>query len=129
MSFTATTQGIVVTAEPHYQTRYSRPKDDHYVFSYHIRIENQSPYTVKLMRRHWIIFDGVGIRKEVKGEGVIGEQPILEPGASHYYTSWCPLESEIGFMEGWYFMERQEDGIEIEVNIPRFELIALQRLN
>jgi len=129
MTFTATTQGIVVTAEPHYQPRYSKPEEGHHVFSYYIRIENQSPYTVQLLSRHWKIFDGIGQHRVVEGEGVIGEQPIIGTGSSHYYTSWCPIQGDLGSMQGWFSVERQEDGISVQVEIPCFELIVPYRLN
>jgi len=99
------------------------------VFSYHIVIENQSEHTIQVLRRHWIITNSMGLTREVEGEGIIGQQPILEPGDVHAYDSWCLLSSPIGFMAGTYLLERTVDGEQFEAQIPRFRLESPVVLN
>ncbi|MCG8331682.1 MAG: Co2+/Mg2+ efflux protein ApaG [Chitinophagales bacterium] len=118
------TNGIKVTVVPAYEPQYSRPAHDKYLFSYIVTIENQSEETVQLLRRYWHIWDMAGLDREVEGEGVIGEQPILRPGQVHQYDSWCELESGIGNMEGFYLMQKKEDGSFFEAQIPLFHLLA-----
>ena len=86
-----------------------------FVFAYNISIENHSEKTVQLLRRHWIIKDSNGITKEVKGDGVIGEQPIIQPNRIHEYGSWAKIESEIGKMYGSYLMQDTDTKKEFEV--------------
>lgn len=121
---TEVTQGVKVSVRTEYKSEYSRPMQNHHVFTYHITIENNSDYTVQLMRRHWEIYDGNGTVAEVDGDGVIGEQPVLAPGEVHEYASGCHLKSGIGKMLGYYTMERIMDGHEFPVAIPEFSLIA-----
>jgi ApaG protein len=99
------------------------------VFTYRITIENQSDHTIQLMRRHWHIFDAGFSMREVEGEGVVGQQPVLEPGQVHQYVSGCNLKSGIGKMSGTYLMEKVVDGSKMQVNIPEFTMIAPLRLN
>jgi ApaG protein len=126
---TQITHGIKVSVEVFFQPEYSRPEKGRNVFSYRITIENQSSKTVQLLRRHWQIFDSIGQKREVEGEGVIGEQPIIAPGSTHQYTSWCPLLSDMGSMRGTYLMVSQDDGERFRVRIPEFMLIAPERQN
>jgi ApaG protein len=126
---TRVTHGIKISVVSHYQDLYSRPEQRQFYFSYHIRIENTSDYTVQLMRRHWYIFDSAGTGQEVEGEGVVGQQPVLKPGDVYEYESACNLNSEIGSMHGTYLFVRDADGGSFDVNIPRFELMATFRLN
>lgn len=126
---TRVTHGIKISVVSHYQELYSRPEQRQFYFSYHIRIENASDYTVQLMRRHWYIFDSAGTGQEVEGEGVVGQQPVLKPGDVYEYESACNLNSEIGSMHGTYLFVREADGGKFDVNIPRFELMASHRLN
>ena len=126
---TRVTHKIKISVESQYQELYSRPEQRQFYFSYHIRIENTSDYTVQLMRRHWYIFDASGTGSEVEGEGVVGQQPVLKPGDVYEYESACNLNSEIGSMHGTYLFVREADGGSFEVQIPRFELIASFRLN
>jgi ApaG protein len=126
---TEITQGIKVTVETEYQPAYSSPSQYHYVFTYRITIENQSEYTIQLLRRHWIVADAGFLSREVEGEGIVGQQPVLEPGESHQYVSGCNLKSGIGKMHGTYLMERIMDGTKMQVNIPAFTMIAPIRLN
>lgn len=124
-----TTSGIKISVECVYQEEYSNPENMHFMFAYRITIENHSDYTAQLINRHWDIFDSTGENKSVDGEGVVGEQPILEPGQSHQYVSGCNLKSELGYMQGYYTMLRLMDNQLFEVEIPRFNLIANYKLN
>lgn len=126
---TRVTHGIKISVQSQYEELHSRPEGQHYFFSYHIEIENTGEYTVQLLRRHWFIFDSAGLRHEVKGEGVIGQQPVLEPGQSYAYDSACNLTTEIGSMHGAYLFRRDVDGYLFEVQIPKFDLVATYRLN
>ena len=123
------TQGVKVIVETEYQPSYSSPSQYHYVFTYKITIENHSEFTIQLKRRHWHIFDAGFTAREVEGEGVVGLQPLLEPGESHQYVSGCNLKSGIGKMVGTYQMERIVDGIQFSVNIPEFVMVAPLRMN
>ena len=123
------THGIYVGIETFYQEAMSHPQRNEFVFAYRITIRNESPYTVKLMRRHWQIFDSCGEWREVIGEGVVGLQPVLQPNDTHIYVSGCHLESDMGTMHGTYTLRREADDEEFTVNIPRFELIAKMRAN
>lgn len=126
---TLTTNGIRISVAPAYHKEHSNPAKHKFVFSYEIKIENKSPHTVQLMRRHWFIFDSSGRFHEVEGEGVVGETPILEPGQSHEYLSWCPLVTPLGKMHGAYLMERTSDKSSFEVAIPEFHLVVPALLN
>jgi len=123
------TDGVKVTVETEYQNDYSNTAESHFVFTYKILIENNSSYTLQLLRRHWEIFDLLGPIREVDGEGVVGQQPVLEPGEFHEYVSGCNLKSGIGKMVGTYEMERIVDGVIIDINIPEFTMIVPWRLN
>ncbi|MDN3670150.1 Co2+/Mg2+ efflux protein ApaG [Echinicola jeungdonensis] len=121
---TAITQGIKVSVEATYQGKYSSPHQHHFVFTYQITIENNSAFTTQLLRRKWEISDAGMDTKIVEGDGVIGQQPILEPGQSHTYVSGCNLHSGLGKMKGSYILEKLQNGQLIEVIIPEFQLIA-----
>jgi ApaG protein len=121
---TAITEGIKVTVEATYQAEFSSPHQHHFVFTYKVNIENKSPHTMQLMRRKWEIFDAGDTSKTVEGDGVVGQQPILEPGNKHEYVSGCNLKSGLGKMRGSYYMEKLFDGTQVEVKIPEFQLIA-----
>jgi ApaG protein len=126
---TKTTHDVRVSVESFYQPEHSRPGQKYFVFAYRITIENLGQFKVQLLSRHWRIVDSSGERREVKGEGVIGEQPILEPGASFQYVSWCELSTDMGFMWGNYtFLDHSEDN-DFEVAIPVFNLVAPYRYN
>ena len=126
---TEITQGIKVSVETEYQPAYSSPSEHHYVFTYRITIENQSEYTIQLMRRHWHIYDAGFLSREVEGEGVVGQQPVLEPGETHQYVSGCNLKSGLGKMLGTYTMEKILDGTNVLVTIPEFTMASPHRLN
>lgn len=123
----AVTSDIRVVARPFYLPERSEPASANYVFAYHITITNESETTVQLLSRHWTIIDGDGELEEVEGVGVIGETPILEPGESFEYTSFCPLPTEWGTMEGVYRMMRA-DGSMFDVEVARFYLTLTQTL-
>ena len=123
------TQGVKVSVETTYQPEYSSPGQMHFVFTYQITIENNSSFTVHLLRRHWYIHDASTQPKEVVGEGVVGQQPVLEPGQKHTYVSGCNLKSGIGKMYGTFLMERVMDGRKFKVNIPTFTMVARFKLN
>ncbi len=126
---TAITEGIKISVETMYQEEYSNPSKDQFMFAYRIEIENLSDYTIQLKRRQWYIFDSNGTEREVEGEGVVGQQPIIEPGNSHSYVSGCQLSTEIGSMKGYYSMSRIAMDADFIVDIPEFQLIAPYRLN
>jgi ApaG protein len=119
----ATTRGVVVRVSVSYLPEQSEPRRGRWFWAYHIRIENESAVAVQLLTRHWIITDGRGLRHTVEGEGVVGEQPMIAPGASFDYVSGCPLSTPTGSMQGSYHMI-DEDGDAFDVTIPRFALIA-----
>ncbi|MDX1904846.1 MAG: Co2+/Mg2+ efflux protein ApaG [Thermonemataceae bacterium] len=123
------TEGVKVSVQTSYQAEYSNPEKLHYAFAYRIRIENESSYTVQLLSRHWLIYDSNGVFTEVRGEGVVGVQPVLEPGQTHEYISGSNLRTDIGKMKGSYLMERLMDGKQFSVAIPEFLLISPYRLN
>lgn len=125
----AITEGVKVSVVSAYQPEYSNPYQAHFVFSYKIVIENHSDHTLQLLRRHWYIYDSNGVIREVEGEGVIGQQPVLEPGEIHEYVSACNLNTSMGKMIGTYLMERLFDGKQLNVNIPEFTMIVPFRLN
>ncbi|SDL27733.1 ApaG protein [Catalinimonas alkaloidigena] len=127
---TQTTQGVRVSVVTEYQPEYSNPIQAHFVFTYKITIENCSDHTIKLLRRHWFIHDAHNLTaREVKGDGVVGQQPTLEPGQTHEYVSGCNLKSGLGKMYGTYEMERIMDGHLFEVQIPEFTMVSPYRLN
>jgi ApaG protein len=126
---TIVTNGIKVCVETTYHEQYSRPIEYKYVFAYRITIENMSEYTVQLMRRHWYIFDSNGSMKEVEGEGVVGQQPLLAPGDKHHYVSWSHLFTEFGKMHGYYLFTRHIDNFQFKATIPEFQLIAPYKMN
>lgn len=126
---TAITRGVRVSVETFYQVEYSNPLAQEFMFAYRVTITNQSDMLIQLLRRHWHIYDSNGTIKEVEGEGVVGEQPIIHPGMSYQYISGCNLSTEIGKMHGTYLMMKVSDGKKFRVNIPEFILIAHQKLN
>ncbi|MDP6344684.1 MAG: Co2+/Mg2+ efflux protein ApaG [Alphaproteobacteria bacterium] len=119
--YTATTNDITVQVEPQFLDEHSEPAEDHYLWAYTIRIENGGEETVQLLNRHWIITDARGQVEEVRGPGVVGEQPVLEPGESFEYTSGCPLGTPSGVMYGSYEMTGRA-GERFDIEIPAFSL-------
>lgn len=117
------TDGFRVTVQPCYMIEHSKPAEGRFLFSYTITIANESPRRARLRSRHWIIVDADGERNDIRGEGVVGETPMLAPGTSYRYSSFCPLPTEWGTMEGTYLMEA-DDGEVFEIAIARFYLVA-----
>lgn len=126
---TAITQGVKISVDTVYQEEYSNPDQEHFMFAYQITVENLSDYSIQLMRRQWFIFDSNGTQKEVEGEGVVGLQPVIDPGDSYSYVSGCNLTTDMGAMSGNYLMYREADHKEFKVDIPEFQLIVPYRLN
>lgn len=119
--FSKTTHDITVTAEPRFLPEHSEPDDAHYVWAYTIKLENRGTETVQLLNRYWHISDDSGQVQEVKGPGVIGEQPVLKPGESFRYTSGTALTTPSGLMFGKYEMTTPI-GSRFDVEIPAFSL-------
>ena len=118
-----TTDGVTVRVVTNFLEDQSVPAQARWFWSYHIRLENHRDNPVQLLSRHWKITDGRGNISHVDGDGVIGEQPLLQPGSSHDYVSGCPLPTPSGMMEGHYRFIRA-DGSTFLVEIPRFRLVA-----
>ena len=121
LPYMAVTREISVSVSPNYLPEHSEPDRNHFVWAYKIRIENTGQETVQLINRHWQITDAAGRIQEVKGPGVVGEQPILAPGDSFVYSSGAPLSTPSGFMVGHYEMETTA-GAKFSVDIPAFSL-------
>ena len=119
--YSETTRSITVTVKPFYLEDQSAPAESHYVWAYHVRIENRGRETVQLLNRHWKITDSQGRLQEVRGAGVVGEQPVLAPGEAFEYTSGTPLATPSGIMVGIYEMETR-GGESFLVRIPAFSL-------
>jgi ApaG protein len=119
----AVTDGVRVEVLSRHSPENSRPNQDEWVFQYTVRITNQGPETVQLLTRHWIITDAFEHIEEVQGPGVVGEQPVLAPGESFKYSSWCPLKTPTGMMRGAYRMVRP-DGSQFDIEIAPFALRA-----
>ena len=117
----AETRGVKVSVESMYSAEHSSPQHNRWFFLYTIRITNTGAETCQLVSRHWIIRNATGDVEEVNGPGVVGEQPVLEPGHSFEYTSGCPLDTPFGSMEGTYQMVTNE-GAEFDAEIARFDL-------
>ncbi|KIC94567.1 Co2+/Mg2+ efflux protein ApaG [Flavihumibacter solisilvae] len=124
-----TTQGVEVSVETYYQPDYSNPMSGEFMFAYRITIDNHNNFSVKLHRRHWYIFDSNGEYREVEGEGVVGVQPVLQPGERYQYVSGCNLRSEMGRMSGSYQMENVDTKRFFDVDIPAFEMIVPFKYN
>jgi ApaG protein len=119
--YSETTRSIRITVKPVFLEDQSSANDNHFVWAYHVRIENHGAETVQLRTRHWRITDSFGRTQEVRGAGVVGEQPILNPGESFEYTSGTPLPTPSGFMVGTYQMETPS-GERFDVAVPAFSL-------
>ncbi len=126
LAYTKTTEGLKVTVQSYFLEDRSDVMKRNFFFVYYISIENHGSSPVKLLRRHWYIHDAAAQDYEVEGEGVVGEQPLVRPGMTYHYNSFCVLKSFEGSMQGTYTMQR-EDGTTFEAEIPRFFLRA--RLN
>jgi ApaG protein len=122
-------EGVKVTVETFYQPEYSNIANSEFMFAYRITIENNNDYPVKLLRRHWFIYDAIGSRREVEGEGVIGVQPQINSGEKYQYISGCNLSTEMGKMYGNYTMENLNSSKNFKVAIPVFELTVPFKMN
>ncbi len=118
------TDGVRISVEQFYQPDYSNPIQHEYMFAYRITIENNNPFPVQLLRRHWYIADSNADKREVEGEGVIGVQPVIASGEKYQYISGCNLKSELGKMSGTYLMENLYSKKQFEVTIPVFQMEA-----
>jgi ApaG protein len=125
---TALTNGIMVTVKSEYIPERSSLSSRQYAFAYTVRIENQGEETAQLRSRHWIITDGNGGVQEVRGDGVVGAQPVLRPGENFEYTSWCVLATPSGMMRGTYQMVTDR-GQSFDADIAPFRLALPQTLN
>ena len=121
VSYTETTRGITVSVQPVFLEDQSEPDDARYFWAYHVRIENRSDAVAQLLTRHWRIVDARGQAHDVIGDGVVGEQPVLEPGEAFEYTSGTPLTTSSGFMSGGFRMI-SEAGEMFDVSVPAFSL-------
>jgi ApaG protein len=119
----AVSHNIRVEVLSQYSPENSRPLEDEWIFQYTVRITNEGSETVQLLSRHWIIADALEHTKEVKGPGVVGEQPVLAPGESFQYSSWCPLKTPMGTMRGTYQMASPR-GTQFDIEIAPFALKA-----
>ncbi len=119
-----TTKGIQVSVRPNFLEESSYPDKGKFVYAYHVKIHNKGFHEVQLLNRHWIILDANNQRREVRGPGVIGVQPIIGPGESHSYDSFSVLQTPIGKMYGLYEMKNLDTNEFFEVRIPPFRLIA-----
>jgi ApaG protein len=119
--YTATTNRISVTVEPRYMADRSDPDESRFFWAYTVEIANGGQVPVQILARHWIITDQEGRREDVRGIGVVGEQPVIEPGSSFTYTSGCPLQTPSGMMVGTY-QAIGDDGEIFTVDIPAFSL-------
>lgn len=120
-AYSAETEGVVVRVRPFYLAGQSAPEEGRWVWAYQVEIVNLTGGPVQLMARRWTITDAFGRVEEVRGPGVVGEQPVIEPGDSYAYASGCPLAAPSGSMEGAYFMQDAEGRI-FEAAIPAFSL-------
>jgi len=119
---------IVVAVKPEYSPEHSEPEEKRFVFVYYVSIRNRGEQAAQLISRHWIISDARGKTQEVRGDGVVGEQPLLAPGDEHFYNSFCVLETNVGCMQGSYVM-LGEDGLYFDAPIPAFTLAVPGALN
>jgi len=121
LAYEEVTRDIRVAVEPSFLEEQSQPDEGRYLWSYHVTIENKGRDTVQLLSRYWRITDGRGRVREVRGDGVIGEQPVIKPGHAFQYTSGAPLETPSGFMTGTYHV-RSTSGESFDIGIPMFAL-------
>ncbi len=129
--YIAITQNLKVTVEPKFLSEFSNPEENRFVWAYQVTITNLGAVAVQLLSRYWYITDGNGNVHEVRGPGVVGEQPILKPGNEFTYTSSCPLSTDNGMMMGEYQMVNLDDLTEFSIKIPPFSLhiAGKQQLN
>jgi len=122
-------EGLLISVETFYQPGYSNQQASEFMFAYKINIENHNPFSVKLISRYWKIFDSNGEYREVEGDGVVGEQPVLTSGAAYNYMSGCNIRSEMGRMQGYYTMQNLDTHKTFNVTIPPFDFVVPHKLN
>lgn len=122
-------EGVQISVETFYQPDFSNPVNNEFMFAYRINIENYNNFPVQLLSRYWRIFDSNGDYRNVEGEGVVGQQPLLQKGQNFEYMSSCNLRTELGKMSGIYYMENLNTKKTFEVKIPPFDLIVPYKMN
>lgn len=127
--YQAVTENICISVQPKYEASESNPAIGKFIYSYYVTIENKGRSKVKLLSRHWHIVDSIQIKRQVNGEGVIGQQPELKSGEVFEYMSWCPLNSPIGKMFGHYTFLNMDQNVTFQVMIPEFILVSDFKLN
>lgn len=123
------TRGVRVIVTPEYLPEQSAPEAGRWLFGYHVVLRNEGSETVQLISRHWVITNGEGASDEVRGEGVVGQQPELEAGAEFHYSSGCPLDTPVGTMHGSYRMRVLSSGEQFDARIAPFRLAVPSQLN
>ena len=126
---TEVTCGVKVSVITQFEEDLSNPANRHYIFSYRIIIENQNPFEIQLLRRHWFIKDSMSEMREIEGEGVVGQQPVIDSGEIYEYESACNLVSDFGMMNGEYLFRKGMTDELLRVSIPEFKLEILGKLN
>ena len=126
---TAVTYGVKISVESIYRKDLSNAENSIFFFNYRVEIENKNSFEVQLLNRYWYIFDSLNPSREVRGDGVVGEQPILKPGEKHTYVSGSDIHSEIGYMKGQYSFINLETNEIFKVAVPHFQLISTPKLN
>ena len=126
---TAVTYGVKISVESIYRKDLSNAENGIFFFNYRVEIENTNSFEIQLLNRHWYIFDSLNPAREVKGDGVVGEQPTLVPGQKHVYVSGCDIHSEIGYMKGVYSFLKIDSNEIFRVPIPQFQMISTPKLN
>lgn len=125
----AVSEGVEILVQTSYLDSHSSPQEKQFFFMYEINIVNQNDFPIRVLRRHWNIFDSIGDYREVDGDGVVGETPYIEPGKRFVYNSGCNLSTEIGKMSGFYIVRNEITMQEFTVTIPEFSLFAPAKLN
>ena len=123
-TYAQSSKGVTIEVTPTYMDDRSSPEGNMYAYAYHVRITNERPVEIQLMNRHWKVYSAGRQVADVKGEGVVGEQPVLSPNESYQYTSWTIVQDSMGHMEGVYTFHA-ENGEFFDVTIPRFDLVYL----
>ena len=126
---TKISNGIRISVESNFLIGESNLAENRYCHAYRVTIANERSTDVQLISRVWIIKDSLGTTRKVEGAGVVGQQPIIEPGKAHQYVSWCPMSSDLGTMQGHYVMQDRSSEELFNAIVPRFELIYPPRCN
>ena len=126
---TAVTYGVKISVESVYRKDLSNPENSVFFFNYRVEVENTNSFDVQLLNRHWLIFDSLNPSREIKGDGVVGAQPIIKAGDKYAYVSGCDLHSEMGSMRGFYSFMKLDTNEIFKVSIPKFNMITAPKLN